>query len=121
WAVGAADVRDAPCVPRWPSVIIGGGGVFCDAALFANAHRATVADAAALLRAAAELAVALAPAKERPLETTGQGRAFVEAARAAWPCAALERLGDAWDGPIAYPVALAVTPAGHSLPPAPAL
>jgi len=121
WAVEAGDVSDAPSLQRWLSVIIGEGGVFCDAALFANAHRATVADDAALLRAAAELAVALAPAKERHLETTGQGRAFVEAARAAWPCAALERLGDAWDGPIAYPVAVAVTAAGHSVPLAPAL
>src|SRR5262245_52415112 len=121
WAVEAGDVRDAPSLQRWLSVIIGEGGVFCDAALFANAHRATVAGDAALLRAAAEFAVALAPSRERHLETTSQGRAFVQAARAAWPCAALDRLGDAWDGPIAYPVAVAVTAAGHGVPLAPAL
>jgi urease accessory protein len=121
WAVEAGDIKDAPSLQRWLSVIIGEGGVFCDAALFANAHRSTAADDAALLRAAAELAAALAPSKERHLETTSQGRAFVEAARAAWPCPALDRLGDIWDGPIAYPVAVAVTAAGHRVPLAPAL
>jgi urease accessory protein len=121
WAVEAGDVTDVPSLRRWLTVIIGDGGVFCDAALFVNAHRATAANDAALLRAAAELAVALAPSRERHLETTSQGRAFVEAVRAAWPCAALDRLDDSWDGPIAYPVAVAVAAAGHAVPLAPAL
>ena len=71
------------------------------------------------LRAVAELAAAFAPSKERHLETTAQGRAFVEATRAAWPCAALDRLHRAWDGPIAYPVAVGVAAAGHGIPVAP--
>jgi urease accessory protein len=116
WAVEAGDIKDAPSLRRWLAVMIGEGGAFCDAALFANTHRATAANDAAQLRAAAELAVALAPSRERHLETTSQGRAFVEAVRAAWPCAALDRLGDVWDGPIAYPVAVAVTAAGHGVP-----
>jgi urease accessory protein len=116
WAVEAGDIKDAPSLRRWLAVMIGEGGAFCDAALFANTHRATAANDAALLRAAAELAVALAPSRERHRETTSQGRAFVEAVRAAWPCAALDRLGDVWDGPIAYPVAVAVTAAGHGVP-----
>ena len=121
WAVEAGDIKDASSLQRWLTVIIGEGGVFCDAALFANSHRATVAGDDALLRAAAELAVALAPSKERHLETTSQGRAFVEAVRAAWPCVALDRLAGAWDGAIAYPVAVAVAAAGHDVPLAPAL
>jgi urease accessory protein len=121
WAVEVGDIKDSPSLRHWLTAIIGEGGVFCDGALFANAHRATVADDAAQLRAAAELAVALAPSRERHLETTSQGRAFVEAVRAAWPCAALDRLGDVWDGPVAYPVAVAVTAAGHAVPLAPAL
>ena len=63
----------------------------------------------------AELAAAFAPSKERHLETTAQGRAFVEATRAAWPCAALDRLAEIWDGPIAYPVAVGVASAGHGI------
>jgi urease accessory protein len=63
----------------------------------------------------AELAAAFAPSKERHLETTAQGRAFVEATRAAWPCGALDRLADAWDGAVAYPIAVGVTAAGHGV------
>jgi urease accessory protein len=121
WAVEAGDVVDAPSLQRWLAVVITEGGGFCDAALFVHAHRATVTDDDALLRATAELASALSPSKERHLETTSQGRAFIEAARAAWPCAALDRLAASWDGAIAYPVAVAVTAAGHGVPLAPAL
>jgi urease accessory protein len=73
------------------------------------------------LRAVAELAAAFAPSRERHLETTAQGRAFVDATRAAWPCAALDRLTAAWDGPVAYPVAVGVAAAGHGVALEPAL
>jgi urease accessory protein len=73
------------------------------------------------LRAVAELAAALAPTKERHLETTAQGNAFVEATRAAWSCAALDRLKATWGGPVAYPVAVAVAAAGHGVALQPAL
>jgi urease accessory protein len=121
WAVEAGDIADAGTLQRWLAVVVAQGGVFCDAAIFANTHRAITAGDDALLRACAELAVALASCKERHLETTSQGRAFAEAVRAAWPCAALDRLTTAWDGSIAYPVAVAVTAAGHGIPLAPSL
>jgi urease accessory protein len=121
WAVEAGDITDAPSLQTWLEVLITDGGVFCDAAIFANTHRATQAGDDVSLRAIAELAVALCPSKERHLETTGQGRAFVEAVRAAWPCAALDRLAAVWDGAVAYPVAVAATAAGHGIPLAPAL
>ena len=44
------------------------------------------------LREVAELSAAFTPSKERHLETTAQGRAFIEATRAAWPCEAMDRL-----------------------------
>jgi urease accessory protein len=69
----------------------------------------------------AELAAALAPSKERFLETTAQGAAFIEATRAAWPCAALDRLRALWDGPVAYPVAVGVAAAGHGIAAGPAV
>ena len=121
WAVEAGDIKDAPSLRRWLTVVIGEGGVFCDAALFATAHRATAGDDVALLNATAEFAIALAPSRERHLETTSQGRAFIEAVRAAWPCAALDRLTGSPDDHVAYPVAVAVTAAGHGIPLAPAL
>jgi urease accessory protein len=121
WAVEAGDIRDAETLRRWLAVMIGEGGGFCDAVLFVHAHRASSANDDAGVRAAAELAAAFVPSKERLLETTAQGRAFIDATRAAWPCAALESLGAAWQGPVALPVAVGVTCAGHGIPCEPAL
>jgi urease accessory protein len=120
WAVEAGDIRDADTLRGWLGVMLAEGGGFCDAVLFVQAHRAAVAKDDDALRAVAELAAAFAPSKERHLETTAQGAAFVEATRAAWPCAALDRLKGCWDGAVAYPVAVAVAAAGHdiALPPA---
>lgn len=116
WAVEAGDVTDAETLRRWLSVVIGEGGGFCDAVFFAHAHAAAAADDEPALCEVAELAAAFAPSKERHLETTAQGAAFVTATRAAWPCGALDRLAAAWDGAIAYPVAVGVAAAGHGIP-----
>ena len=67
------------------------------------------------------MSAAFTPSKERHLETTAQGRAFIEATRAAWPCEAMERLAAAWDGPVTYPVAVGVAAAGHGIAVEPAL
>ena len=115
WAVESGDVKDAETLKRWLAVIITEGGGFCDAVFFVHAYRAIEANDDDPLRAVAELAAAFAPSRERHLETTAQGRAFVEATRAVWPCAALDRLSATWDGPIAYPVAVAVAAAGHGV------
>ncbi len=61
------------------------------------------------------------PSQERHLETTAQGRAFLDATRAAWPTPALDRLLAVWDGAVALPVAVAATSAGHEIALAPAL
>ena len=121
WAVEAGDIKDAETLKAWLGVMLAEGGGFCDAVLFAHAHRAAAGDDDKALRAVAELAAAFAPSKERHLETTAQGNAFVEATRAAWPCAAIERLKTIWDGPVAYPVAVAVAAAGHAIALEPAL
>ena len=121
WAVEAGDIKNAESLRAWLAVTLAEGSGFCDAALFAHAHRAVSGDDHKSLRAVAELAAALAPSKERHLETTAQGNAFIEATDAAWPCAALSRLKAVWDGPVAYPVAVAVTAAGHGIALEPAL
>src|SRR5687768_598040 len=115
WAVEAGDIKDAEGLRRWLAVVIGEGGAFCDAVFLAHAHRAAAVDDAKALRAVAELAAAFASSKERHLEATAQGRAFIDATRAAWPCDALDRLLEAWDGPVAYPVAVGVAAAGHRI------
>src|SRR5262245_54987357 len=121
WAVEAGDIKDAETLRRWIAATTTDGSGSCDAALFTHAHRAVTAGNDAALRAAAELAAAYAPSKERSLETTAQGRAFFEATHAAWPCAALDRLPTVWDGPLAYPIAVGVAAAGHGIAAEPAL
>jgi urease accessory protein len=116
WAVEAGDVTDAGTLQRWLAVMIGRGSGFCDAVFLVHAHRAIAAGDETALHAVAELAAAFASSKERHLETTAQGCAFLDATRAAWPCAALDRLLAVWDGPIAYPIAVAVAAAGHAIP-----
>jgi urease accessory protein len=120
WAVESGDITDAKTLQRWIVAVMGAGGGFCDAVFLVHAYHAAAGDDAAL-RTVAEFAAAFAPSKERFLETTVQGRAFIDATRTAWPCKSLERLLAAWDGPLAYPVAVGVTTAGHGIPLEPAL
>jgi urease accessory protein len=115
WAVEAGDVRDATTLTHWLAAILSDGGGFCDAVFFIHAHRAATTRDEGSLLAAAELGLALAPSKERFLETTAQGRAFLNATKAVWPCAALDWLTTVWDGPVCYPVAVGVTAAGHGI------
>jgi urease accessory protein len=119
WAVEAGDIRDAATLQDWIAAMLEEGSGFCDAVLFAEAHRLTAAGEDAALRAVAELAAALATSKERHLETTAQGRAFLDTTRAAWSCAAVERLAPLPE--VALPVAVATACAGHAVPLAPAL
>ncbi len=121
WAVEAGDIRDAESLKAWLAVMIARGAGYCDAVFFVHAHRAALAGDDSTLGKVAELAAAFAPSKERHLESTAQGRAFVEATRAAWPCAALDTLEKIWDGPVAYPVAVGVAAAGHGIALQPAL
>ena len=115
WAVEAGDIKDAETLRRWLAVVVGEGGAFCDAVFFVHAHRSLADTHNDALRAVGELAAAFAPSKERHLETTAQGAAFIAATKAAWPCDALDRLAAAWAGPVAYPVAVGVTAAGHGI------
>jgi urease accessory protein len=121
WAVEAGDVTDAATLERWLVVMIADGSGFCDAVFFVHAHRAVAQRNDEALHAVAELAAAFAPSRERHLETTAQGRAFLDATRAAWPTPALDRLLAVWDGAVALPVAVAATSAGHDIALAPAL
>jgi urease accessory protein len=121
WSVEAGDISDASTLRAWLAVMIGEGGGFCDAVFFAHAYRAAADGDDAALRAIAELAVAFAPSKERHLETTAQGRAFLDMTRGAWPSSALDRLEALADGGVALPVAVGVACAGHGISLAPAM
>lgn len=115
WAVEAGDIGDATTLREWLAVMIGKGSGFADAVLFSHAYDAITANDDAKLSAVAELASALVASKERSLETTAQGRAFLETTQAAWPTPALARLRAVWNGPVALPVAVGVACAGHAV------
>lgn len=121
WAVEAGDIADAASLRDWLAIMLTDGTGRNDALFFSKTHRAVACGEDAALVDAAELAAALTPSRERHLETTTLGRAFVEVTQAAWPCDALNRLKLLWPGPIAYPVAVGAACAGHAIPLAPAL
>ncbi|MFA6964791.1 urease accessory protein UreF [Bosea sp. (in: a-proteobacteria)] len=116
WAFESGDLHDAATLRDWLDALVSRGSLRNDLVLFACAARAIETRDDAALTEAAELALALANSAERRLETVTQGNAFVSALRAAWPCAAIERLKAVWDADVAYPVAVAVASAGHGLP-----
>jgi urease accessory protein len=116
WAVDAGDITDAATLQNWIEAVLRDGPGFCDAVLFVHAHRAVEAHDCAGLRDVAELAAALVSSRERQLETVTQGNAFVDATQKTWPCAALATLRAVWDGPVAYPVGVAVAARGHAVP-----
>ena len=116
WAVESGDINDRASLQDWLTVMLLDGAGFCDGIFLCHAHRAAHASDARALSEILELAAAFTPSRERHLETTAQGRAFVEIARSAWNCTALDLLTPHLAGPIAYPVAVGVLAAGHRLP-----
>jgi urease accessory protein len=120
WAVEAGDITDAASLRDWLAAMLGEGSGFCDAVFLAQAHRAASAQDEAGLREIAALAAAFVPSRERQLETSTQGRAFIEIARSAWACDGLDGMVAAC-GVIVYPIAVGVVSAAHGVPLAPAM
>lgn len=116
WAVEAGDITDAASLQDWLSAMLTDGSGFCDGVFLAHAYRAASSGDNDSLRDIAELAAAFVPSKERQLETTSQGRAFIEIARSAWNHDGLERLIAACNGAIVYPVAVGLVSAAHRVP-----
>jgi urease accessory protein len=102
WAVEQGDVSSGSMLCAWLEDVLTHGTGRNDAILLRHAHRAG-ADHAALN----ELAVAIAPSRERRAETLDQGTAFVAAAAA-------------WDPPqlpdrVAYPIAVGALAGAHGV------
>ena len=110
WAVESGDARSTAGLIGWLVDILEQGSGRTDAIILRHAYRAS-RDAEALAEVAA-LAAALPGCRERYLETTAQGNAFLAAA-AAWPAPVLARLADR---PLAYPVAVGAVSAAHGVP-----
>ncbi len=112
WAVEAGDIHDRESLDGWLRAVLTMGSGWTDAVLFAEAHRAVCGGGSRRLAAVAELAVALQPSRERRLEATMQGDAFVKAVETAWPNNGLEALRKACPPPYALSVAAGAASAG---------
>src|SRR5258708_32325385 len=114
-------MRDDVSVQNWRGAVLEDGPVVCDGVFVAEAHRAAEFCDDGGLRETAELAAAFVPSRERQLETSAQGRAFIEIARAAWNCDGLEAMIARCGGVIVYPVAVGIVSAAHAIRLAPTL
>jgi urease accessory protein len=121
WAVEAGDIVDAASLRDWLAAMLADGPGFCDGVFLAHAHRAASSCDDMALRDIAELAAAFVPSRERQLETSAQGRAFIEIARGAWNCDGLDRMISRCGGTIVYPVAVGLVSAAHAIALAPTL
>ncbi len=115
WAVEAGDITDAMSLRNWLASLLADGPGFCDGVFLAHAHRAASSSDGVGLREIAELAAAFVPSRERQLETTSQGRAFIDIARAAWNSGELDSMVADCGGPIVYPVAVGLVSAAHEI------
>jgi len=121
WAVEAGDIVDAASFGDWLTAMLADGSGFCDGVFLCHAYRAVEAGEDRTLHDVAELAAAFVPSRERQLETSTQGRAFIETARAAWSCDGLDQAIACCEAPIVYPVAVGIVGAAHAIPLAPTL
>ncbi len=113
WAVETGDVADEASFSDWLGAVLERGSGRNDLILAAHAHRA--AGNGAALGAINDLALAMAPSRELHLETSQQGRSFLDATLAAWPCPALDAVATALPGPVALPVAVGAASGAHGM------
>jgi urease accessory protein len=123
WAIEDGTVATPADLEAWLSDLLLHGSGRNDAILFVHAYAAAAVADASALAGVAELAAALQPSKERHLEATAEGAAFLSAVSATWPNSRLSALSEALQAEpaVAYPVAVATAAAAHEVPLSPAL
>jgi urease accessory protein len=112
WAVEAGDVSDETTLVAWLTDLLTLGLGRNDAILLSHAYRAVEQGNRRDLGTVNELALALSPSAELYLETSQQGRSFLDATLAAWPSPRLPPL----EGDVAFPVAIGMAAAAHGVP-----
>jgi urease accessory protein len=126
WAIEDGSVATAADLEAWLADVLRHGAGRNDAILFAAAWRAAAAGLenvggdVATLAEIVELAAALQPTRERRLEASQQGAAFVKAVTDAWPHDAMAALVAALQArfgsvPWTYAVAVATASAAHGI------
>ncbi|MEH3116840.1 MAG: urease accessory protein UreF [Methylorubrum populi] len=114
-AVECGDVRDAASLAEWLADVLELGAGRNDMILCTCAYRAAAAGDAADLAGINDLALALSPSRELHLETSQQGRSFLDATLHAWPCSTLAGAAARLDGAVAYPVAVGAAAGAHGV------
>jgi urease accessory protein len=112
WAVEAGDVTDEATLVAWLTDLLILGLGRNDAILLSHAYRSVEQGECGDLETVNELALALSPSAELYLETSQQGRSFLDATLAAWPSPRLSPL----EGDVAFPVAIGMAAAAHDIP-----
>lgn len=112
WAVETGDVKDEASFVAWLTDLMRHGLGRNDAILLKCAYDAAAAGDEEQLREINELALALSPSGELYLETSQQGRSFLDATLVAWPAPHLIEV----EGEVAYPVAVGLSAAAHAIP-----
>lgn len=116
WAVHQGTVRDLETTAAWIGALLAHGSLRNDVILASCAWSSVRATDAEGLREAAELGLALAGCRERLLETSAQGTAFVAALKTAWMTPQIDWALEALETEeVAYPIALAIGGAGHAI------
>lgn len=108
-------VRDRASLENWLGELIELGSLRNDLILLAETWRAVAAGDRGQIANVNELAVVLQPSAERHLETVTQGNAFMATIEAAWPCPILAEMRPALGADVAYPVAVGLAAAAHSI------
>jgi urease accessory protein len=113
WAVEAGRLPNASALKAWLGDLLAHGAPRNDCILLAASWRAMRAADHVGLAQINELALALAGSKERHLETSAQGTAFLIAIATSWPHPRIAALDWARDEKVAYPVAVGLVAAAH--------
>jgi urease accessory protein len=113
WAAEAGRLPNATALEAWLGDLLAHGAPRNDCILLAASWRAMRAADHVGLAQINELALALAGSKERHLETSAQGTAFLIAIATSWPHPSIAALDWARDEKVAYPVAVGLVAAAH--------
>ncbi len=116
-------VSSAAELSDWLEDVLRHGAGRGDAILFKESYLAAARGDGASLQQLRELALALQPSKERHLETSAQGTAFVRTIAKSWPPEGgspagevFARMAEGDDDPWPYPVAQGFVCAAHDIP-----
>lgn len=115
WAVHRDKVSDVATTITWLGALLEHGALRNDAIFVSCAWRATRARDARGLREVNEQALAMAGSRERYLEATAQGNAFVAIIRQAWRAPGFDWASEHLKGDVAYPIAVGVVSAAHEI------